>query len=456
MAEINATVGNSAMNVEVSPAVKIQDATEEVKGIAQIATTSEAIAGINDSKIITPAKLHTVVSSVSDAVDAEIQRAQQAESELNDNITARLALKVDKVEGKSLIADSEIQRLAGVTNYDDTELKADLAELSSAMENKAEKSEIPTIPQNVSAFNNDAGYLTEHQDISHLATKTELTSGLATKQEKGDYALSSAIPTKTSDLENDSGFLSAVPDEYITEDELTDKGYITDLPVASKTSAGIVKVGDNLNVAADGTISSSFVLPENVTTQGNSFNGANQLVLLDSVGKLPALDGSQLTNLPNSGGSAPANMVTTDTEQTITAPKTMGANLKLAAGKAIISDDNLGNRNIISTNGIVSQIGNTTDQTVINGSSVMLNRWDNATGTEKEFELIDSGNIDDYISGGADLSQIETDIAQIKTDITDIDSVIGDIATVLDLITGEGSFYDELSDKVDGINGEVI
>ena len=52
--------------------------------------------------------------------------------------------------------------------------------------------------------------------------------------------------------------------------------------------------------------------------------------------------------------------------------------------------------------------------------------------------------------------EIETDIAQIKTDITDIDSVIGDIATVLDLITGEGSFYDELSDKVDGINGEVI
>lgn len=456
MAEINVTVGNSAMNVDVSPAVKIQDATEEVKGIAQIATTSETIAGTNDSKIITPAKLHTVVSSVSDAVDTETQRAQQAESELNDDITAGLALKVDKVEGKSLIADSEIQRLAGVSNYDDTELKADIAELSAAMDNKAEKSEIPTIPQNVSAFNNDAGYLTEHQDISHLATKTELTSGLAAKQDKGDYALSSEIPTKTSDLNNDSGFLTAVPDEYITEDELTAKGYITELPVASKTAAGIVKVGDNLNISEDGTISSSFVLPENVTTQGNTFNGASQLVQLDSDGKLPALDGSQLTNLPDSGGTTPSNMVTTDTEQTITAPKTLDANLKLGAGKALISDDNLGNRNIISTNGIVTNIGNSTDQTVINGSSVVLNRWDESTATEKEFELIDSGNIDDYVSGGADLSQIETDIAQIKTDITDIDSAIGNIATVLDLIMGEGTYYDELSDKVDEINGEVI
>lgn len=40
--------------------------------------------------------------------------------------------KVDKVEGKSLIADSEITRLAGVTNYDDTQVKADIAKKADA------------------------------------------------------------------------------------------------------------------------------------------------------------------------------------------------------------------------------------------------------------------------------------------------------------------------------------
>lgn len=35
------------------------------------------------------------------------------------------------------------------------------------------------------------------------------------------------IPSKTSDLTNDSGFLTSVPDEYITETELTAKGYLT-------------------------------------------------------------------------------------------------------------------------------------------------------------------------------------------------------------------------------------
>lgn len=37
----------------------------------------------------------------------------------------------------------------------------------------------------------------------------------------------------------------------------------------------------------------------NVTTQGNTFNVANKLVQLDASAKLPAVDGSQLTNLPS-------------------------------------------------------------------------------------------------------------------------------------------------------------
>lgn len=35
--------------------------------------------------------------------------------------------------------------------------------------------EIPTVPTNVSAFTNDAGYLTEHQDVSNLQTKMDVS-----------------------------------------------------------------------------------------------------------------------------------------------------------------------------------------------------------------------------------------------------------------------------------------
>lgn len=40
-------------------------------------------------------------------------------------------------------------------------------------------------------------------------------------------------------------------------------------------------------------------VPSTVTTQGNTFNGTNQLVKTDGSGKLPAIDGSQLTNIPS-------------------------------------------------------------------------------------------------------------------------------------------------------------
>lgn len=52
---------------------------------------------------------------------------------------------------------------------------------------KADKTEIPTVPTNVSEFINDAGYLTEHQDISNLVVKEEgkgLSSNNYTSEEK--------------------------------------------------------------------------------------------------------------------------------------------------------------------------------------------------------------------------------------------------------------------------------
>lgn len=47
-------------------------------------------------------------------------------------------------------------------------------------------------------------------------------------QPKGDYAVSSDIPTKVSELDNDEGYISSVPDNYVTDAELDTKGYLTE------------------------------------------------------------------------------------------------------------------------------------------------------------------------------------------------------------------------------------
>ena len=69
--------------------------------------------------------------------------------------------KVDKVEGKSLISDTEIARLATVDNYDDTDIKAEIA-------NKADAT---AIPSKVSELTNDSNYQTAEQVNSTVTTE---------------------------------------------------------------------------------------------------------------------------------------------------------------------------------------------------------------------------------------------------------------------------------------------
>ncbi|NLH39396.1 MAG: hypothetical protein GX445_04960, partial [Elusimicrobia bacterium] len=66
--------------------------------------------------------------------------------------------------------------------------------------------------------------------------------------------------------------------------------------VSTSTIASIVS--DSQQFTGDGSQSSPLRLKtSSVTLQGNIFNGADQLVKLDSTGKLPAVDGSLLTNI---------------------------------------------------------------------------------------------------------------------------------------------------------------
>ena len=91
--------------------------------------------------------------------------------------------------------------------------------------NKADKNSIPT---KISQLTNDSGFLTSIP--SEYVTETELNQaieGVDVTGQLGDYAKKTEIPTKTSQLTNDSNFLTSVPSEYVTDTELTAKGYLT-------------------------------------------------------------------------------------------------------------------------------------------------------------------------------------------------------------------------------------
>ena len=67
-------------------------------------------------------------------------------------------------------------------------------------------------------------------DLSSYATKEELNNAinsidLSAYAKKTDLPI---VPTKVSQLENDSNYLSSIPEEYVTETELNAKGYLTE------------------------------------------------------------------------------------------------------------------------------------------------------------------------------------------------------------------------------------
>ena len=60
--------------------------------------------------------------------------------------------------------------------------------------------------------------LASEEYVDEAIENLQLPSNLATKED---------IPTKVSDLENDEGYITDIPSEYITEEELGSKGYLT-------------------------------------------------------------------------------------------------------------------------------------------------------------------------------------------------------------------------------------
>lgn len=112
-----------------------------------------------------------------------------------------LANKVDKIEGKSLIGIGEIARLSKVDNYDDTEVRDLIDGLSES------KANVANIPTKVSQLTNDSGFLTAVP--ATYATQAFVTDAINKAQLDGSdseidltpYALTSDLALKADKTE---------------------------------------------------------------------------------------------------------------------------------------------------------------------------------------------------------------------------------------------------------------
>ena len=188
---------------------------------------------------------------------------------MSDNLKASLSVGVVySGDGSGLTAEQE-EQLNKIPMIEQS-----VEEITNDLNTKANISDIPT---NTSELNNDSGFLTSIP--SEYVTETEMNeaianvssggsvdlSGYATKDDLNTKANISDIPTNTSELNNDSGFLTSIPSEYVTETEMNEA--IANVSSGGSSSSGTGGTIDTSNLASDLSLTGSNLQLKN--SQGN-------------------------------------------------------------------------------------------------------------------------------------------------------------------------------------------
>ena len=223
--------------------------------------------------------------------DADINTALGTKADKSDTYTktevdTALALKQDASTAFS--GDyNDLSNKPDLTVYAES---ADLATVatSGSYDDLSNKPTIPTVPTNVSAFTNDAGYLTEHQSLDNYYTKSEVDAELDTKQDisdafSGDYndltnkPTIPTVPTNVSAFTNDAGYLTEhqslanyytktetdalIPDTsyFVTKSEFDTKEEVisTALNELEDGKQDKLTAGSNITIDANNVISST-------------------------------------------------------------------------------------------------------------------------------------------------------------------------------------------------------
>lgn len=156
----------------------------ELKSIKSKIGTDESAIKQNTSNITSNTKRieanETAISTLNGTGDGSVKKA------VSDGIAKVVAGAPEDFDTLKEMSDwiSTHETSASAMN---SAIKDNKSAITALQIGKADKTEIPIVPTNVSEFTNDAGYLTEHQDISNLVVKEEgkgLSSNDYTSEEK--------------------------------------------------------------------------------------------------------------------------------------------------------------------------------------------------------------------------------------------------------------------------------
>lgn len=237
--------------------------------------TWELIGGIDLTDYYTKTEVNTLLTA-----KADVSAIPTKTSDLTND--SNFAVDANYVHTDNNYTTAEKNKLAGIaagaevniqSNWTQTDSSADdfiknkpsIPAKTSDLTNDSGFITTAAIPTNVSAFNNDAGYLDEIPDdsvglnqldstivnaLNNINSKAN-TADLAAVAFSGDYddlTDKPTIPAKTSDITNDSGFITSADVPTKTSDLTNDSGFVSNTDYATTTTGGVVKVGGGLEI----------------------------------------------------------------------------------------------------------------------------------------------------------------------------------------------------------------
>jgi hypothetical protein len=243
---------------------------------------ANANAAVSDAKK-TATEAKTAAADAKDAAAAASAAAGKIENKADksdvDAVEKEVELKADKSVVDGLSAKVDAIKVPSLEGYATEEFVG----------KKIAKIDIPDVPTKVSAFENDANYLTVNDaDLKYapIGSGGVDLSSYATKEFVGVEISKIDIPTKVSELENDANYLTEhqdisgkqdvisdleeirsnsknalkeIPSEYVTETELEAKGYLTEHQLLDnyytkeQIDAMIKEITDMIDVAIEKT-----------------------------------------------------------------------------------------------------------------------------------------------------------------------------------------------------------
>ena len=281
-------IGSVAGNSMIS--VKIEKVADEVTEIALVGITND-YNDLDNKPILTNYFDGAVYDSNTkrinfkngNVVKAYIDATAFIKDGMVDNVEiedGKLIITFNTESGKEPI-ELDITAIFDPSNYYDKSTiddflddKANVADLATVA-TSGEYSDLINPPTNVSDFTNDAGYLTEHQDISGKANISDLDDVAFS----GDYSDLSNVPTNVSSFTNDAGYLTSY-----TETDPTVPAWAKASTKPTYTAAEVGALPDTTVIPdAPGTLNTNNSTAQTVSSS-ESFSGTIKLHKISKTG----------------------------------------------------------------------------------------------------------------------------------------------------------------------------